>query len=84
MKWTAHKVAMLRELAPTGLGVALVASRLETTPKAVYQKARKLGIRVAVNKSILGAPPNRNGLRARWAELIGPMKDALRADISSE
>jgi len=81
MIWTSAKIAELRELAPSGLGAALIASRVGKSEDAVSKKAYRLGIAIARNPATCFAREDAGEIRARWAKLIGPLKDQLRATI---
>jgi hypothetical protein len=86
MKWTPEKIAELRALAPTGLGSERIAARFGVRVRAVRDKAYALKIAIARHSDFDGVllaetPPDI--LRRRWAPLIGPMKERLRAEVEA-
>jgi hypothetical protein len=80
MRWTADKVAMLRDLGPRGIGARAIANQLGCSGTAIEKKAQKMGVSIAR----ASPPPNEpyDKLRARWNRLLPKMKESLRAEIA--
>ncbi len=85
--WTAAEDDRLRALAPTGLGAPRIARRFGRTTAGVHQHASLLGISIAYPRKNPDNPPDEDlageRVRTRWAALIGPMKDKLRAELEA-
>ncbi len=80
MKWTADKVALLRDLAPRGMGAPAIAGQLGCTVTALQKKAEKL--RVSIVRFSSQPRESESDLRARWDKLLPKMKESLRAEIA--
>lgn len=79
MRWTADRVATLRDLGPRGIGAHAIAEQLGCSATAIGKKAQKMGVSIAR----ASPPPNEpdDKLRARWRELLPKMKERLRAEM---
>ncbi len=89
IRWTPGKVQELRDIAY--LGAVRVADKMGSTRYAIDAIAKKHGISMKRSETIMttdrmGAADERarEALRIRWLGLIGPMKDRLRAEITSD
>ncbi len=98
VRWTAEADAELRRLAPKGFGTGGIAKLLHRSPGGVKNRAGVLRIPIAADPTARSRAEEtkrqvRAGvssgeradakLRTRWAALIGPMKDKLRAELEA-
>ncbi len=89
-RWTPRDDGILADLAPSGCGSSAIARKLKRTVKAIRGRASEKGIPIRYPISLgmtrLGHSPSPpwwdEDLRLRWAALIGPMKESLRADLA--
>ncbi len=86
IRWTPEKVQELRDIAH--LGAARIAEKMGSTEMAIQNIALRKNISLkrapavmAVDRSMAMDERALTALRSRWAELIGPMKERLRADV---
>ena len=83
MRWTADKVAMLRDLGPRGIGSRALAVQFGCTMTALQKKAEKLHVRIARRPCLLPSTRSLDDeLRARWDKLLPKLKESLRAEIA--
>lgn len=83
-RWTGAEDDGLRALALTGCGAANIARKLGRTTSAVENRASALRVSVVRKPATYDWRVECDTVRARWATLIGPMKERLRADIAEE
>jgi hypothetical protein len=82
MKWTAEKDAEFRALARTCIGGPRIADRMGVTISALYARAQILDVSIARASSVSYPESSYDEASLRWAALIGPMKERLRADVA--
>ncbi len=81
MRWTAEKDAEFRALAQTGRGGPFIADRMGVTISALYARAQILHVSIARASSVSFPESSYDEASLRWAALIGPMKERLRAEV---
>ena len=73
-KWEGERLQRLRDMAADGLTYAKIAKSLGLSPGAVWYAVERYNVRRKHHE-------NDAEIRKRWATLIGPMRQRLRADL---
>ena len=80
MKWTAERIAELRRIADANYTSKEAAVHFGIAQGAVKNQAAKLGISFH-GRARLVMQRHEDAQQALWRDLIGPMKERLRAEV---
>jgi hypothetical protein len=88
--WTIDEEQKLRELIQAGDNANLIAAKLGKTEHGVYEKARRLGLRVIITNSKrklttheIQLPPELPSVEEALKILAGALKEAAKPDLNS-
>lgn len=88
--WTIEEEQKLRELIQAGDSANVIAAKLRKTEHAVYEKARRLGLRVIITNSKrklitseIELPPELPSIEEALKILAGALQEAAKPDLNS-